>query len=72
MLAELSAPKKMIFCLGMDVPIVGVMLRSMNNIHWPDLIIFWLFSFVFCILPTIAILWAFGWFGDDQNDSFGE
>jgi len=44
----------------------------MGEIHWPDLIIFWLFSFVFCILPTIALLWAFGWFDDDQNDSFGE
>ena len=43
----------------------------MGEIHWPDLIIFWLFSFVFCILPTIAILWAFGWFDDGGNDGNG-
>jgi hypothetical protein len=39
----------------------------MDEIHWPDLIIFWLFSFVFCILPIVLAAWAFGWFEEDQN-----
>lgn len=37
------------------------------NIDWPSLITFWLFSLVFCILPIVALLWAFGWFEDEES-----